>query len=439
MSLSIKRLDTSDEHFQGQFDQLISWSERENPVLNQRVQDIVNDVQHRGDEALLEYTNQFDHRNIKASSELVLSAEIMREAWDRLAAEVQDTLSHAAERIRAFHADQAGSLHQYTDNLGNRLGTRQTPIRRVGVYVPGGQASYPSTVLMTVIPAQVAEVQNIVVVVPAPNGELNDVMLGALHLVGIESAYSVGGAQAVAALAFGTQTIPQVDKIVGPGGSWVAAAKKQVFGPVGIESIAGPSEILVIADGSVDAKWIAWDLMSQAEHDAHAQSILITPNRDYLNSVAEHIQTNLQTSPRSDIITQSLESRGALIRSKNLEEAIALSNQVAPEHLQLAVQDPDSYLDQVSNAGAIFLGAYSAEALGDYVAGPSHVLPTFGTARYASALGVQDFQKRSSVIGITEKGAEQLGRIAGNFADLEGLHAHAQAARIRVKGYDHNQ
>ena len=437
--MHIQKLNSSDPDFEESFTSILHWVERENPVLNQRVKEIVEDVKVRGDLALLEYTNSLDRRELESAQQLAISPDTIHAAWKRLTSENQELLETAAQRIRVFHEQQAFSDFEYKDELGNQLGTRSTPIQKVGVYVPGGQAAYPSTVLMTVIPAQVAGVPEIVITLPTPDDEADDIILGALHLCEVNTVFSVGGAQAIAALAFGTETVPQVDKIVGPGGQWVAAAKKQVFGPVGIESIAGPSEILVVADGTVDANWIAWDLMSQAEHDPNAQAILISSDPAYLEEVEETITENLKNSSRREIIQESLSTRGAFISCRNTEEAIHLANRVAPEHLQLAVKDADKYVDLVTNAGAIFIGEYSAEAMGDYVAGPSHVLPTFGTARYASVLGVQDFQKRSSVIKISKSGAQHLGRVAGSLADLEGLTAHAEAARIRIDGYDHNQ
>ena len=438
-SFAIRRLDTHQQDFESNFKALLDWDNRENPVIVNRVEQIVNAVRERGDEELVHFTREFDNRNIADAEALVITNESMASAWDRLVRSERETLRVVAERIRDYHQRQLPQDSDYADEYGNKLGSRTTPISRVGAYVPSGQASYPSTVLMTLIPAMIAGVPETVVSVPMPSDEVSDHILAALYLVEPTYAFGIGGAQAIAAMAFGTDTVPKVDKIVGPGGDWVAAAKKLVFGPVGIESIAGPSEILVIADGSVDPGWTAWDLMSQAEHDASAQAILVSPSTNHLTEVAEQIETNLVTSPRADIIRDSLKKRGAFIRTSSLDEAIEIANRIAPEHLQLAIRNPREHLARIKHAGAIFLGQFSAEALGDYVAGPSHVLPTFGTARYASVLSVQDFMKRTSIIDITESGAEALGRVASQLAEVEGLHAHAEAARVRIRDYDSNR
>ena len=439
MAISIRQLDTQQPDFESRFNSLLDWDNRENDEIVKRVQEIVNAIREEGDKALIRFTEEFDKRLAITSRDLAIPRESMASAWAQLAKSEQETLRVAADRIRDYHESQTSEDSHYTDEYGNRLGSRTTPISRVGVYVPSGQASYPSTVLMTLIPAKIAGVPETIVTVPMPNDVISDHILAALHLVEPTYVFGVGGAQAIAAMAFGTSTVPRVDKIVGPGGDWVAAAKKLVFGPVGIESIAGPSEILVIADGSVDPRWTAWDLMSQAEHDASAQAILICPSSHYLEEVKTQISANLVTSPRAEIIEESLTKRGALIRTRSIDEAIEVSNRVAPEHLQLAVSNPRGYLASVKHAGAIFLGRFSAEALGDYVAGPSHVLPTFGTARYASVLSVQDFTKRTSIIDITESGANVLGRVAGQLAEVEGLYAHAEAARVRLQDYDNNR
>lgn len=439
MSLSLQHLDTRQPEFESDFNALLEWDNREDADIVERVQQIVNAIRKETDDALLRFTREFDRRDVRVASDLTITRESMAAAWDRLSKSERETLRTAAERIRDYHEIQIPQDADYTDEFGNRLGSRTTPIARVGVYVPSGQASYPSTVLMTLIPAKIAGVPETVVAVPMPNDKISDHILAALHLVEPTSTFGIGGAQAIAALAFGTPTVPKVDKIVGPGGDWVAAAKKLVFGPVGIESIAGPSEILVIADGSVDARWTAWDLMSQAEHDSSAQAILVSPSAQYLADVASQIEANLDSSPRANIIKQSLKKRGAFIRTRSLDEAIEIANRVAPEHLQLAVEHARDHLANIRHAGAIFLGQFSAEALGDYVAGPSHVLPTFGTARYASVLSVQDFTKRTSVIDITESGADALGRVASQLAEVEGLHAHAEAARVRLRDYDSNR
>ena len=439
MSFTIQRLDTRQPDFESNFKALLAWESRADPDVDSSVQQIVDSIRETGDDALVRFTREFDRREIQEASDLVITHESMATAWERLATSDRETMKTAADRIHEYHVRQISEDSEYIDEFGNTLGSRITPISRVGSYVPSGQASYPSTVLMTLVPAKIAGVPETIVAVPMPHDQISVHILAALHLVQPTRVFGIGGAQAIAAMAFGTNTIPKVDKIVGPGGNWVAAAKKLVFGPVGIESIAGPSEILVIADGSVDPRWTAWDLMSQAEHDASAQAILVSPSEQHLTDVGEQIEENLNVSPRRDIIKKSLENRGAFIRTQSLDEAIEISNRVAPEHLQLAVSNPRHWLAGIKHAGAIFLGQYSAEALGDYVAGPSHVLPTFGTARYASVLSVHDFTKRTSIIDITESGADSLGRVASQLAVVEGLHAHAEAARIRLRDYDSNR
>ncbi|MYD44106.1 MAG: histidinol dehydrogenase [Gammaproteobacteria bacterium] len=438
MPLDVTRLATHQAEFESEFTALLRWEQRENSDIVAKTQKIIDSVRTEGDAALVRFTCEFDRRSIQAASELPIDQAALAAAWQRLPTTDRDNLQVAAARIEAYHRKQQIAEPEFTDEYDNRLGIRATPIERVGVYVPGGQASYPSTVLMTLIPAKVAGVHETVVVVPMPDDEVSDHVFAALHLVEPTAVYGIGGAQAIAALAYGTETIPKVDKIVGPGGDWVAAAKKLVFGPVGIESIAGPSEILVIADGTVDPNWTAWDLMSQAEHDASAQAILLSPSANYLDTVAACITTNLANSPRAAIIRQSLARRGALIQTRSIDEAIELANRVAPEHLQLAVANPRQYVDAIKHTGAIFLGQFSGEALGDYVAGPSHVLPTFGTARYASVLSVHDFIKRTSIIDISVDGAQVLGRVASGIAEIEGLFAHGEAAKARVRDYDDN-
>ena len=439
MSFSIRRLNTRQRDFETQFAELLDWSNRENPDVVRQAQRILEAVPDEGDEALLRFTRDFDRRTVKSASELSITRTAMAEGWERLPLTARENLQLAADRIYAYHDRQRQHDSSYTDEYGNQLGVRFTPLARVGVYVPGGQASYPSTVLMTLLPAKVAGVSETVVTVPTPADAISDHLLAALYLVEPPYAFTIGGAQAIAALTFGAETIPKVDKIVGPGGEWVATAKKLVFGPVGIESIAGPSEILVVADGSVEPLWTAWDLMSQAEHDVSAQAILVSPSAPYLDAVSVEVEKNLTTSARATVIKQSLAIRGALIQTQSLDEAIDIANRIAPEHLQLAVENPRDLLKNVKHAGAIFLGQFSAEARGDYVAGPSHVLPTFGTARYASVLSVQDFVNRTSLIDISESGAQVLGRVAGGIAEVEGLHAHAQAARVRVHNYNGTQ
>jgi len=434
----VRRLSSRDADFDGALTALTAWDVSEEDAVTRAARDIIDAVRARGDAALLEYTRRFDRLTCASIAELELGPDELAACARALTETDRDALEQAAQRIRAFHEAQRQGSFEITDALGNRLGNRVTPIDRVGIYVPGGQAAYPSTVLMTAIPAAVAGVGEIVVTVPTPDGVRNPLVLAAMHIAGARRVFCVGGAQAIAALAFGTQTIPRVDKIVGPGGAFVAAAKRLVFGPVGIDVIAGPSEILVISDGSADPDWIALDLFSQAEHDAAAQAILLTPDAEHLEAVHASMRRLLPSLPRRDIIARSLQQRGALILTRDLDEAVAIANRVAPEHLELAVADPDTLLPLVRHAGAIFVGTSTSEALGDYVAGPSHVLPTFGTARFASPLGVYDFQKRSSVIRCSAAGAEALGRIASTLATGEGLAAHARSAQARIRGIEHN-
>ena len=395
------------------------------------VAEILASVRARGDTALVELTNRFDGAGCANIRDLVLEAEEFRQAFENLPTPQRSALEVAARRIENYHRRQMQRSWTFEDELGNRLGQRITPLDRIGVYVPGGQAAYPSTVLMTVIPAQVAGVGEVVVTMPAPGGARHPMVLAALHLVGVTEAYAIGGAQAVAALAWGTETIRCVDKIVGPGGAFVAAAKRQVFGETGIDMIAGPSELLIVADGTAPVDWLVYDLFSQAEHDTLAQSMLLCPDPNHLDTLASRMETLLAGRERRRIIERSLESRGALIQTQSLEEAVDIANLVAPEHLMLAVGDPGALLDRVRHAGAIFLGAHSPEVMGDYVAGPSHVLPTYGTARFASPLGVYDFQKRSSVIDLTPDGCRALVPTASLLARGEGLEAHALAAEVR--------
>ncbi len=434
----VRRLSSSDADFDAALTALTAWDVSEEDTVTRAARDIVNAVRKRGDAALLEYTQRFDRLSCASVAELELDPDELAASARALPESERGALQEAAQRIRVFHEAQLQDSFEIADSLGNRLGNRVTPIDRVGIYVPGGQAAYPSTVLMTAIPAAVAGVKEIVVTVPTPDGMRSPLVLAAMHIAGVSRVFCVGGAQAIAALAFGTRTIPRVDKIVGPGGAFVAAAKRLVFGPVGIDVIAGPSEILVISDGSANADWLALDLFSQAEHDAAAQAILLTPNAEHLEAVHASMQRLLPSMPRRDTIARSLQQRGALILTRDLDEAVAISNRVAPEHLELAVADPDALLPSVRHAGAIFVGVSTSEALGDYVAGPSHVLPTFGTARFASPLGVYDFQKRSSVIRCSVEGAEALGRVASTLAIGEGLTAHALSARARMRGFDHN-
>ena len=435
----IRRLHSTDPQFDHQLATLLAWETREAPEVARIAAATIADVREHGDTALLRLSRQFDGMEVANASDLALDAADLDAALADLPHADRQALDVAAERIRRYHEHQPSGAFEYEDELGNRLGQRTTPLDRVGIYVPGGQAAYPSTVLMTAIPAKVAGVAEVIAAVPTPNGTRNPHVLAAMRLAGVDRAYAIGGAQAIAALAYGTATIPRVDKIVGPGGAFVAAAKRLVFGPVGIDSIAGPSEILIIADASVAARWTALDLFSQAEHDAAAQALLLCPERAYLDQVQAEMEALLPDMPRADIIRQSLDARGALIAVRDLAEACRIANRVAPEHLQLAVRDPDAWLPAIRHAGAIFLGAWSAEVLGDYSAGPSHVLPTFGTARYASPLSVSDFQKRSSIIRANARSAAPLARVAANIAAAEGLSAHAAAAAARLDGYGHNR
>ncbi len=394
---------------------------------------IVEDVRQRGDAALVEYTNKLDGTQASSMADLELSQEQLQQALDGLDSTQRDALLIAAERIRSYHQRQQQDSWQYEEADGTVLGQKITPLDRVGIYVPGGKAAYPSSVLMNAIPAHVAGVQEIIMVVPTPNGELNALVLAAAAAAGVTRVFTVGGAQAVAALAYGTETVPQVDKVVGPGNIYVATAKRMVFGQVGIDMIAGPSEILVICDGGTNPDWIAMDLFSQAEHDEDAQSILISTDAEFIDEVQASIDKLLPTMERADIIRTSMVNRGALIYAANKEQALAISNRIAPEHLELSVENPESWLDGVRHAGAIFMGRYTAEALGDYCAGPNHVLPTSGTARYSSPLGVYDFQKRSSLIKFSAEGASKMGKVASVLARGEHLTAHARSAEYRIK------
>ena len=432
MSDTIRRLDASAPQFSAQFDALTARHEERDPALAQTVADILAKVRAEGDSALLGYTQQFDRHPATSMQELILGADVLRNALDSLAPESRGALEIAAERIRSYHEHQKASSWEYEDLHGNRLGQRVTPMARVGIYVPGGKASYPSSVLMNAMPANVAGVNEIIMVVPAPGGELNDLVLAAACLAGVNRVVTVGGAQAVAALAYGTESVPAVDKIVGPGNRYVAEAKRQVFGTVGIDMVAGPSEILIVADGSADPDWMAMDLFSQAEHDEQAQAILIAPDNDYLDQVEQAITRLLPTMERATIIAESLANRGALIAVADMEQAIGLVNAIGPEHLELAMKDAESWLDQIHVAGAIFVGAHTCESLGDYCAGPNHVLPTSGTARFSSPLGVYDFQKRSSLIQCSVEGAKVLGRVASTLARGESLTAHARSAEFRL-------
>ena len=430
------RLATTQADFEAQFKARLHWSADTDAAIEQRVAEILADVQRRGDAAVLEYTRRFDGLDAPDLQALTLQPEELKAAFDGLPPAQREALQAAAQRVRSYHEAQkkaSGESWSYRDADGTLLGQKVTPLDRVGIYVPGGKAAYPSSVLMNAIPAHVAGVGEIIMVVPTPRGEKNPLVLAAAYVAGVTRAFTVGGAQAVAALAYGTATVPAVDKITGPGNAYVAAAKRRVFGTVGIDMIAGPSEILVLADGSTPADWVAMDLFSQAEHDELAQSILLCPDAAYIDAVQEAIDRLLPTMPRSEIIAASLNGRGALIHTRDMEEACAISNRIAPEHLEVSSADPHRWEPLLKHAGAIFLGAYTSESLGDYCAGPNHVLPTSGTARFSSPLGVYDFQKRSSLIEVSAAGAQVLGPIASVLAHGEGLQAHARAAELRLK------
>ncbi|MFT3812396.1 MAG: histidinol dehydrogenase [Acidovorax sp.] len=429
-------LSTASATFEQDFAQRLHWSADTDAAIEQRVADILADVQKRGDAAVLEYTQRFDGLQAASLAALELTQAELKAAFDGLPAAQRDALTAAAARVRTYHEAQkkaSGESWSYRDADGTLLGQKVTPLDRVGIYVPGGKAAYPSSVLMNAIPAHVAGVGEIIMVVPTPRGEKNPLVLAAAYVAGVTRGFTIGGAQAVAALAYGTATVPKVDKITGPGNAYVASAKKRVFGTVGIDMIAGPSEILVLADGSTPPDWVAMDLFSQAEHDELAQSILLCPDAAYIDAVQREIDRLLPTMPRAEIIAKSLTGRGALILTKDMEEACAISNRIAPEHLEVSSREPHLWEPLLRHAGAIFLGAYTSESLGDYCAGPNHVLPTSGTARFSSPLGVYDFQKRSSLIEVSEQGAQTLGRIAAELAYGEGLQAHAQAAEMRLK------
>ena len=429
----VTRLDITDTDFDAAFARLLISPAEADIGLHGKVSSIVAAVAQEGDVALLRFTNAFDHRSVADAAALHLDPAAMAAAAAQVDSSVREALSHAADRIRDFHQRQAAASWQFEDASGSLLGQRISALDRVGVYVPGGRASYPSSVLMNAIPAKVAGVSEVVMVVPAPHDEISPAVMAAACLAGVDQVVTIGGAQAIAALAHGTETVPRVDKIVGPGNRFVAEAKRQVFGRVGIDMVAGPSEILIIADGSVPPNWVTMDLFAQAEHDEYAQALLISPDAGYLDAVAECIASRLPTLSRRDIVTASLQNRGALIKVPDLAAAVALSNSIAPEHLELAVADPQALLDGITVAGAIFMGAMSSEALGDYCAGPNHVLPTAGSARFASPLGVYDFQRRSSVIQISEEGAQILGEVASTLAKAESLEAHGLSAAIRMK------
>ena len=429
----LRHLDSSSPEFQSSLQALLAFETSQDPQVEARVAAILADVKARGDEAVVEYTQRFDQVAAQSMADLELSQAELKAAFERLPVVQRNALEAAAERVRRYHEHQKASSWQYTEADGTVLGQQITPLDRVGIYVPGGKASYPSSVLMNALPAHVAGVEEIIMVVPTPRGEKNDLVLAAAYIAGVSRAFTIGGAQAVAALAYGTASIPQVDKITGPGNAYVAAAKRSVFGIVGIDMVAGPSEILVICDGLTDPDWIAMDLFSQAEHDEIAQSILLCPDAAFIDRVAASIDRLLPQMPRQDIIRASLTNRGALIKVADLEEACRIANWIAPEHLELSVADPQAWLPQLKHAGAIFMGKFTSESLGDYCAGPNHVLPTARTARFASPLGVYDFQKRTSLIQVSAAGAQHLGKIASILAHGEGLQAHARSAELRLE------
>ena len=432
--LNIKRLNSNDENFQQELVDLLAWESVSDSNVFNTVMEILDAVKSNGNTAVIDYTNRFDACSFKNDAELELSKEQLSAALDAINPEQRQALEKAAERVRAYAEHQTMKSWSYTEDDGTVLGQQITALDRVGLYVPGGKAAYPSSVLMNAIPAKVAGVPELIMVVPTPNGETNDLVLAAAAIAGVDRVFTIGGAQAVAALAYGTETIPQVDKIVGPGNIYVATAKRMVFGTVGIDMIAGPSEILVLCDGKTDPDWIAMDLFSQAEHDEDAQSILVCPDQEYIDQVADSVNKLIKEMPRADIIKASIEGRAAFIKVDDLDQAAEISNYIAPEHLELSIDDAQQFAaDKIKHAGAIFMGRYTAEALGDYCAGPNHVLPTSRTARFSSPLGVYDFQKRSSLIGCSAEGASELGKTASVLARGEGLVAHACSAEYRIK------
>ncbi len=429
--MNIRKLSSRSAGFNAELDKLLAFEETADEKLEATVAGILADVRKRGDAAVLEYTRKFDRLPLADAAAMELSRDELRVAFEGLPSEQRNALEQAAQRVTDYHKKQVQSSWSYTDADGTLLGQQVTPLDRVGLYVPGGKAAYPSSVLMNALPAKVAGVAELIMVVPTPDGVKNQLVLAAAHLAGVDRVFTIGGAQAVAALAYGTATIPKVDKIVGPGNAYVAAAKRRVFGVCGIDMIAGPSEILVICDGQTDPDWIAMDLFSQAEHDELAQAILLSPDAKFIAAVAQSADRLLEQMPRRTIIKTALENRGALIHVADMDEACAISNRIAPEHLELSVADPQAWLPKLKHAGAIFMGRYTSEALGDYCARPNHVLPTSGTARFSSPLGVYDFQKRSSLIQVSAQGAQKLGDIASVLAFGEGLQAHAQSALLR--------
>jgi histidinol dehydrogenase len=431
--MDIRRFSTTDSNFDEQLKQLLAFETAQDDSVDEVVAKILKDVKHRGDAAVIEYTNRFDKTSATNLAELEVSQAELQAALTSLPSDQREALQSAADRVRIYHEKQLMASWSYTEADGTLLGQQVTALDRVGLYVPGGKAAYPSSVLMNAIPAKVAGVKELIMVVPTPNGERNQLVFAAAAIAGVNRVFCIGGAQAVGALAYGTETVPQVDKIVGPGNAYVAAAKRRVFGVVGIDMVAGPSEILVICDGKTNPDWVAMDLFSQAEHDELAQAILLSPDADFLNRVSDSIERLVAEMPRKDIITKSLTDRGALIHVRDLDEAATISNYIAPEHLELSIDDPLAFSEKIKHAGAIFMGRDTCEALGDYCAGPNHVLPTSRTARFSSPLGVYDFQKRSSLIMVSSSGAQVLGKVAATLAYGEGLQAHARSAEYRLK------
>ena len=428
----INKFSSQDRDFDSQLNTLVAWESSSNEEINRSVEKIIHAVKQNGDASVLDYTSQFDSLKAHSISELIISQERLKKSFDNLESEQKNALSIAAERIKSYHLNQVQESWTYKEEDGSVLGQKITPLQRAGLYVPGGKAAYPSSVLMNSIPAKVAGVEELIMVVPSPNGVINELVLAAAYVAEVDLVITIGGAQAIAALAYGTESIPKVDKIVGPGNIYVATAKRQVFGQVGIDMIAGPSEILIICDGRTNPDWIAMDLFSQAEHDEDAQAILLCPDEDFIKEVEMSISKLLPTMEREQIIKTSLKNRGALILTQDIDDAVKISNRIAPEHLELSVEDPESILDDIKHAGAIFMGKYSSEALGDYCAGTNHVLPTSSTARFSSPLGVYDFTKRSSIVMASKEGAKKLGETASVLAFGEGLQAHAKSALYRT-------
>lgn len=433
--IQIKRFNSTDSDFNTNLGKLLAFENAQDDAIDSTVAKILADIRSRRDAALIEYTNRFDRLNATSGKDLELTQDDLQQALAALPSAERTALQQAADRVRSYHEKQPLQSWQYADADNTILGQKVTPLDRAGLYVPGGKASYPSSVLMNAIPAKVAGVKELIMVVPTPGGERNGIVLAAAAISKVDRVFTIGGAQAIGALAYGTETVPQVDKIVGPGNAYVAAAKRRVFGVVGIDMVAGPSEILVICDGKTDPDWIAMDLFSQAEHDELAQSILLSPDAAFLDRVHSSIERLLGTMPRQDVIRASLENRGALIQVQDLDEACAIANSVAPEHLELSIEHAENWIGKIRHAGAIFVGRYACEALGDYCAGPNHVLPTSRTARFSSPLGVYDFQKRSSLIQVSQQGAAKLGEIAATLAYGEGLQAHALSAEYRYKNH----